>query len=70
MESCQAMADGSINMVTMLETGKMTDSMAKEQYIFNLGTCVLSDGRTQVGAFTDSNMHGQGKLTNADGTVV
>ena len=47
----------------------MTDSMAKEQYIFNLGTCVLSDGRTYVGAWKDGMKHGKGKVIRVDGRV-
>ena len=50
MERCQAMAERSGLIGTMLETGKMTRDMALEQYLFNLGTFVLDDGRTYVGA--------------------
>ena len=69
MESCQAMADKSVTVGTMLETIKMAENMVKEQFIFKLGTLVYCNDSTYVGAYKDGYKHGLGKLTKADGTV-
>ena len=61
MVFCQAMAERSGLMVTMLETGKISDD--------NIGTEVYSYGFTYVGAWKDGYRHGKGKLTNEKGKI-